>query len=138
MGTDVSGVGLGAALLQTKFNMSCHRDEVPDDSILRPTAFSSKSLTGAEEKYSNIERESLGILYGLEKFHHYCFAREISITMDYKPLIPIFKKDVATLSQRLQEILSSIHQYRVRMIYNLDQTYSWQTGCPDKTTLKTK
>ena len=29
----------------------------------------------------------------------------------------IFKKDVATLSQRIQHILLRIHQYRVRIIY---------------------
>ena len=26
------------------------------------------------------------------KFHHYCFAREVSVTMDHKPLVAIFKK----------------------------------------------
>ena len=46
--TDVFGVGLGATLLQTRDSMSCHSDEVPDTSILRPIAFASKSLTGAE------------------------------------------------------------------------------------------
>ena len=74
--TDASGVGLGAALLQIRDNMSCHRDEAQDGSIPRPITFASKSLTGAEKRYSNIEGEVLGILYGLGKFHHYCFARE--------------------------------------------------------------
>ena len=60
--TDVSGVGLGVALLQTRSNTSFHRDEAPDNSILRPIAFTSKNLTGAEKRYSNIEKEALGIL----------------------------------------------------------------------------
>ena len=34
--TDVSGIGLGEALLQTRDNMTFHRDDVPDNSILRP------------------------------------------------------------------------------------------------------
>ena len=55
-----------------------------------------------QKRYRKIERETLGILYGLEKFHHYCFAREVSIIMDYKPLIAILKKDITTLSQRHQ------------------------------------
>ena len=46
--TDASGVGLGAALLQTRDNMTCHRDEVPDNSTLIPIAFARKSLNGAE------------------------------------------------------------------------------------------
>ena len=61
--TDASEVGLGTALIQTQSNTSCHRDEAPDNSILSPTAFSSKNLIGGERRYSNIERESLGILY---------------------------------------------------------------------------
>ena len=38
------------------------------------------------------------------------------IIMDHKPLVVIFKKDIAILSQRHQWILST-HQYRVRVIY---------------------
>ena len=67
---DASGVGLGAALLQLCNNTTFQKDVVPDNTILHPIAFASKSLTGAEQRYSNIKREALGILHGLEKFHH--------------------------------------------------------------------
>ena len=107
--TDASTVWLGAALLQTKRNRDCHRDKVLDNSILRPIAFASKSLTSAEKRYSNIGREALGIPYGLEKFYHYCFVRELSIIMDHKPLITILKKEVTTLLQMFQWILLRIH-----------------------------
>ena len=90
--TDASGVGLEAAFLQTRSNTSCHRGRVPDNSILRPIAFSNKSLTGAEKRYSNIKREVLDILYGLEKFYHYYFVREVSIITDHKLLVAIIKK----------------------------------------------
>ena len=73
--TDASGVGLGAALLQTWEGATCQKDMVPDNTILHPIAFASKSLMDAECRYSNIEREALGILHGLEKFHHYCFMQ---------------------------------------------------------------
>ena len=107
--TDVSGVGLAAALLQTWEGTTCQKDMVPDNTILHPTAFASKGLTGAEHRYSNIEREALGILHGLEKFDHYCFAREVHVITDHKPLVAIFKKDVATLSQCIQHIVLKIH-----------------------------
>ena len=94
--TDVSGVEFGAALLNKRSNTSGYRDEVPDNGILRPTAFASKSPTVVEKSYSNIEREALGILYSLEKFQHYCFLREVSIITDHKPFIAIFIKDIAT------------------------------------------
>ena len=53
--TDASRVGLGAALLQLHEGTSCHKDVAPDNTILCPTAFASKILTGAEFRYSNIE-----------------------------------------------------------------------------------
>ena len=62
-------------------------------------------------------RETLGILHGLKKFHHYCFAREVYIITDHKLLIAILKKDVATLLQCIQCILLKIHQYRVHILY---------------------
>ena len=87
--TDASRFGLGAALLQLHEGMLCQKDVAPDNTILCPIAFASKSLTGAEFRYSNIEQETLGILHGLEKFHHYCFAREVLIITDHKPLVTI-------------------------------------------------
>ena len=42
--TDVSGVVLGAALLQTHKGTPCQKDMVLDNTILHPTAFASKSL----------------------------------------------------------------------------------------------
>ena len=90
---------------------------VPNNTILHPIAFANKSLKGAEHRYSNIERDTLGILHGLDNFHHYCFAREVHIITDHKPLVAIFKKDVAMLSQCLQCILLKIHQYRVQILY---------------------
>ena len=96
---------------------SCPRDKAPDNGILRSIAFASKSLSNTGERCSNIEREAKGMLDRLKKFHHYCFVREVSIIMDHKTLVAIFKKDEAMLSQRIQWILLRIHQYRVRSIY---------------------
>ena len=90
--TDASGISLEAALLQLCDDMACQRDVAPGNTSLRPIAFASKSLTGAEWRYSNIKQEALGILHGLEKFHHYCFGREVLIITDHKPLVPMFKR----------------------------------------------
>ena len=127
---DASGIGLGASLLQTRGGTTCPEDIAPDNTILRPITVASKSLTSAEWRYSNIEREALGILHGLEKFHHYCFAREVSIITDHTTLVAIFKKDIAALSQWIQHILLRIHQYWLRIIYKLHQSFSLQIGCP--------
>ena len=95
----LSGIGLGATLLQTRDGKTCPEDIAPDNTILRPITFTSKSLTSAEQRYNNTEREALGILHGLEKIHHFCFTREVSIITNHKPLVAIFKKDLVTLSQ---------------------------------------
>ena len=100
---DASGIRLRAALLQAR--------------SIRPITFASKGLSSAERRYSHIEREALGILHGLKKFHHYCFVTKVTIITDHKLLVAIFKKDVAMLSQRIQWILLRIQQYRVSIIY---------------------
>ena len=87
--TDTSGVCLGAALLQTWGGITCQKDMVPDNTILHPIAFASKSLMNTECRYSNIKREVLGILHGLEKIHHYCFVREVYVLTHHKPLVSI-------------------------------------------------
>ena len=69
---DASGHGLGAALLQgniEKFeldNASPNRGQVLEEFRyrLQPIAFASKSLSEAETRYSNIERELLGVVSG--------------------------------------------------------------------------
>ena len=64
-----------------------------------------------------MERKALKIVHGLDKFHYYCYASEVSIIINHKPLGAILKKEVATLSQTLQYILLRTHQYRIRVIY---------------------
>ena len=118
--TGASRVSLGAALLQLCNNTACQKGVAPDNTILCPIAFASKSLTGTEPRYSNIKHEALGILHGLEKFYHYCFSREVLVITDHKPLVSMFKRDVASLLQCIQCILLKIHQYRVHFI----QTWS--------------
>ena len=115
--TDVSRIGLSAALLQTRDGMTCPRDKAPNNTILKTIAFACINLTITEWRYSSIRKEALCILDGLVRFHYYCFAREVSKITNHKPLVTIFKKDVATLSQRIQCILLRIYQFQVRIMY---------------------
>ena len=52
---DASEIGLGATLSQTRDCTTCPEDIAPDNTILRPITFSGKSMTSAEQQYSNIE-----------------------------------------------------------------------------------
>lgn len=53
--TDASMKGLGAVLLQEG----------------RPVVYVSRTLIPAEEHYSNIERELLGVVFAMERLHNY-------------------------------------------------------------------
>ena len=57
--TDTCGLRLGDALLQTRNG----RDKASDNSILRTTAFMTKSQTSAEKRYSNMERGTMNITW---------------------------------------------------------------------------
>ena len=135
---DTSGVGLGAALLQTQEGTTFQKDMVPDNTILHSIVFASKVLTGAEHRYSNIEREALGILHGLKKFHDYCFAREVHIITYHKPLVTIFRKDVAKLSHSIQHILLKSINIGSKFFTNPGQKYLLQTSYHGTTTKKAK
>ena len=136
--TDACGVGLGAALLQLHYNTTCQKDMVLDNVILHPIAFSSKGLTGAEWRYSNIKREALGILHGLEKFHHYCFSEEVLIITEHKLLVSMFKKDVATLLQCIQCTLLKFINTGSRLYINLGLKLLLQIGYLGTITLKAR
>ena len=91
--TDASGKGIGMALLQSIEN---HRDS------LYPIAYGSKTLMPAETRYANIERELLGVVGALEKFHYFTFGRPATVLTDHKLLIAIVKKALVNAPPRLQ------------------------------------
>ena len=98
--TDASGVGLEAAIVHIRSSTSCCRDEVPDISILRPTAFVSKRLSSSEKK---IQQHTKKCIRHIQKFHYYCFVREVSIITEQKPLVVLFKTDIAILSETAKD-----------------------------------
>ena len=114
--TDTSGIGLGARLLWVRYGMNCGHYQMPDNAVLQPNAFASKSLLSVECHYSDKEWMALVILHGLEKLHYYCLTGEVCILTNHEPLLAKLSKDVAMLSQWLKCIIPSIHQYRVHII----------------------
>lgn len=77
---DASPVGLGCVLLQNV------------DSRWQPISYASRSLTAAGKRYSQIEREAMAVLFGLQKMHSYIYGRHVVVSTDHKPLLGVFNK----------------------------------------------
>ncbi len=92
---DASEYGLGSALMQDG----------------KPVAYASRSLLSAERQYAQIEKEMLAVVYGLEKFHHYTFGRNVFVVTDHKPLISICLKPLSKVPKRLQNLMLWAQQY---------------------------
>ncbi|KAL8625691.1 hypothetical protein ACOMHN_043966 [Nucella lapillus] len=72
--TDASDKGIGAVLLQER------------DGDLRPVAYSSKKLNNAEQNYSTIEKECLGVVWAIKKFEPYLYGSHFILETDHRPL----------------------------------------------------
>ena len=80
--TDASPTGVSAILLQQW-----------SDSSYRITAYSSRTLTTAEQSYSQLVRECLAIVHAFENFRVYILGGHFQIVTDHLwwPLVHLFK-----------------------------------------------
>lgn len=99
---DASKNGLGACLMQGG----------------KPIAYASRSLTETEKRYAQIEKELLGIVFSCRKFHFFIYGKDVTLQTDHKPLVSIFKKDVAEIpSVRIQNMRMKLLKYRLKLVH---------------------
>ena len=83
----------------------------------RPVAYASRSLTDAESRYAQIEKELLAVQFSLESLHQYIYGKKVTIESDHKPLGAIVKKALASEPPRLQRILLRMQNYDYTLEY---------------------
>ena len=86
----------------------------------QPIAFTSRSLSKAELKYAQLDKEGLAIIHGVKKFHQYLFGRSFIICSDHKPLQYIFSetRPIPNLaSARLQRWALTLSAYKYQIRY---------------------
>lgn len=106
---DASSYGVGACLMHVIGGQE------------KPIAYASRTLSQAEVKYAQIEREALAIVFAVRKFHQYIYGKEFVLVTDHKPLCTIFGHDkgIPTLAAaRMQRwaIILGAYQYKIEYI----------------------
>lgn len=106
---DASKDGIGSVLMH----------QFPDGNI-KVVQHASRSLTPAEKNYSQIEKEALGLIFAVTKFHRYIYGREFSLQTDHRPLVSIFgsKKGIPVYTaNRLQRWALTLLNYNFKIKY---------------------
>ena len=94
---DASSYGLGSVLFQK------------EKTLWKPVAYASRSLTGTEMRYAQIEKEALAVKWTCEKFSDYLLGKSFSIETDHKPLIPLLN------SKQLDNLSPRVLRFRLRL-----------------------
>ena len=57
-----------------------------DDNSEKPIAFISRTLSPAEKKYSQLEKEALAIIFAVTQFHQYLFGKPFTVYSEHQSL----------------------------------------------------
>jgi hypothetical protein len=104
--TDASPVGLGAVLIQ----------EIKGEN--RVMCYISRSLSDTERRYSQTEKEALGIVWACERLHMYLYGTDFTLHTDHKPLECIYStKSKGTASARIHRWVLRLQPYKFNVVH---------------------
>ena len=101
---DASPVGLGAVLMQHQ------------NGAWVPICYASRSLTECERRYSQTEKEALGLVWACERYHAYIYGMRFDLVTDHKPLEVIYGPR-SKPSARIERWVIRLQPYDFRVVY---------------------
>ena len=90
------GSPLGVSGILTQIN--------PENGERQVVAYASRSLSDAETRYGQVEREALAIYFSCIKFRIYLLGKQFTVTTDHKPLIFMFNNPRSQMPFRIERI----------------------------------
>lgn len=69
-------------------------------------------MTETECRYAHIEKECLGLVFGLQKFHNYVYGLpSFTVETDHRPMVSIVKKNLNQMLSRIQCLMMKMQKY---------------------------
>lgn len=69
-------------------------------------AYASRALSPAKQRYAQIEKQMLAVVFGCEKFHKLLYGKsDVTIETDHKPLETIMRKPISSAPMRIQKMI---------------------------------
>ena len=86
----------------------------------RPISFTSRSLTQAEQNYSQLDEEDLAIVFSVQHFYQYLFSRPFKLITDNSSLVRIFCQNAKIpqmKSARLQRYATFLPGFNYEVVF---------------------
>lgn len=112
---DASAYGVGAVILH-----------VFPDGTEKAVMHASRTLTAAEKRYGQIEKEALALVFAVRRFHKLVYGRKFTLLTDHKPLLSIFGSKTgipAHSANRLQRWALILLGYDFDIQYRRTETF---------------
>lgn len=81
------------------------------DGTIKPFHYMSSKLTQTEQKYAQIEKEALALIFACITFHKYIFGREFELYTDHRPLIYVLSAKSGIPQHTANRLLA--YQFRI-------------------------
>ena len=77
----------------------------------KPIAYASRALNATQQRYSVIEKETLTVVFGTQKFHSFVYGRSFIVESNHKQLENIFRKPLSECPPRLTRFILQLQKY---------------------------